>query len=249
MDLSIAVVVPDFGPEPELRFDPESQFDALVSALKLEARVVVVNTLEATDCEVFVVDVNAATGQDADRPVILSSALRPLAPWSLPLEAEERAALMPLWGKDLEARQERSRQVRGEGYADDARAILAAAKALAHPSPVAGGPGLTYLGALFNELPLVVGTKLPLPVGKDAILGRAKNAALLLQTPNLSRHHLRFHAHPDGALTTTDLGGSNGNWLCRLGEPALRLPFAPIDLSHDDELAIAGDFRFRYWRE
>jgi hypothetical protein len=193
-----------------------------------------------------------AEARDCEMPSILISVLRPKGPWFLDIDPEERTALIAPWSEDFEKRRDRSLELVADAYADSSAAIAEALTELLDSAPPKSkGPSLSYRGALFNTLAgVAVGTSFELPVGRDLILGRGKGVALVTHSPQIARHHLRLHVHPDGSVETTDLGGTNGNWLCREGMPAEQLPQGgkSINLSHGDQLAIAGDFRMQYLR-
>jgi hypothetical protein len=194
--------------------------------------------------------------RDRHTPSVLISALRPIGPWFLDLEPEARTTLMPLWGQDFDRRRARSLDLLADAYADSPKAIaeavselLTSAKGISTGERPSKGPSLCYRGALFNELECAIGTCFELPVGQDAILGRGKGVSILMHSPHVARHHMRFHLRPDGTVEMTDLGGSNGNWICKGDQPTLQLkPGQTIDLNHGDELALAGDYRLRYLR-
>ena len=196
--------------------------------------------------DVHVVDVERAADAPAgDRPVVLCSLTRPRDPWHAIADAGERQPFIAPWAADLERRKRAALALRAAAYADSMADLLAAIDACllaAAPEP----PALRYRGALFNSSVMRPGSDFPLGAEpRTFVLGRGIAADVSVPTPQLARAHLQLAVSGGDAVLVTDLGGTNGTWLCEPGGAVVALRAGdPVRARSGALLLPDGSFRF-----
>ncbi len=174
---------------------------------------------------------------------VLTSVFRPRNPWRMGLTEKELGPLRAPWCDDLEARQFRSRSLRAHAYADSLLALVRAITWLFEVDQ--SGPGLMYLGALFDgDATPAVGEVFALDEPK-MILGRGRGVKLSLSSPRVARSHLLIQMTGNVARIT-DLNSTNGTCLQRPNGEWIQLAASqPYPLDPGDELIVADSFRLR----
>jgi pSer/pThr/pTyr-binding forkhead associated (FHA) protein len=77
------------------------------------------------------------------------------------------------------------------------------------------------------------------------VLGRGQTADVLVPTPQLARAHLQIGVTDDDGLDITDLGGTNGTWLCQPDGVVVELtPGSPVRARRGALVIPDGSFRF-----
>jgi hypothetical protein len=178
-------------------------------------------------------------------PVILVSLARPRDPWHSIGDAVERQPFIEPWGADLKARKHAALSRRADAYADSMNDLVAAIEAVLR-STGAEPPALRYRGALFNSAAIRPGTDFPLGAeARTFVLGRAIGADVSIPTAQLARAHLQLAVGGDDALEVTDLGGTNGTWMCPPeGEVVVLRPGAAVRARAGTLLLPDASFRF-----
>ncbi len=172
---------------------------------------------------------------------VLTSVFRPRNPWMMGLSEKELGPLRDPWRDDLEARQLRARSLRAHAYADSLFALVRAITWLFEVDQ--SGPGLMYLGALFNGVATpAIGEVFALDEPKMT-LGRGRGVELSLFSPQVARSHLLIQMTGDVAMIT-DLNSTNGTCLQRPDGEWIQLAARqPSPLDPGDELIVADSFR------
>jgi hypothetical protein len=176
--------------------------------------------------------------------LVLVSFDRPLDPWHAIADAGDRQAFIEPWAADLAQRKRAALPRRADAYADSVE-DLAVAIEIALAGAVPEPPALRYLGSLFNSCALRPGTHFELDVEpRPLVLGRGQDADVHVPSPQLARAHLQL-AVVDGGIEMTDLGSTNGTWLCLPGrEPVALVPGAPLLATPGALIIPDGSFRF-----
>jgi hypothetical protein len=224
----------DLGPCARTRIDEAAVRSALTTAGHI---------LVTDDPDLTIADVAAAAPTPAGRLVLVSFD-RPLDPWHAIADPADRQAFIEPWGADLAERKRAALVRRADAYADSIE-DLAVAVEIALTSAAPEPPALRYLGALFNTCLLRPGRCFELDhEPRPLVLGRGHSADVQVPSTQLARAHLQL-AVADGAIEVTDLGGTNGTWLCLPGgELVAMVPGAPL-LAPAGALVIPdGSFRF-----
>lgn len=229
----------DLGPCARPRFTPGEVGEALAAAGH--------QLVDGDAAEVRVVEIGdpRAADEPGSAPVVLVSLGRPASPWHAIADAADRQAFIDPWGADLEARKRAALALRADAYADSLADLLAAIEAIGRPA-TAEPPALRYLGALFNSAAVRPGTDFPLDVEpRPQVLGRGVAADVPILTPQLARAHLQLSATSASGIAVTDLGSTNGTWLCQPdGEVVALRPGAAV-VARPGALVIPdGSFRF-----
>jgi diguanylate cyclase (GGDEF)-like protein len=112
--------------------------------------------------------------------------------------------------------------------------------AIHNPLDDVGDDALRYLIVLCGGIP---GAMLPLATGPNWI-GRATDNSLQFPEHSVSRHHALIRLNPDGLITLTDLGSTNGTFL-----NGHRIdPDLPVPLSDGDRVRIGSVVVVKYVR-
>ena len=178
-------------------------------------------------------------------PVVLISLGRPRDPWHSIRDAAERQPFIEPWAADLQARKRAAMSRRADAYADSMADLVAAIEVVLRPAG-AEPPALRYRGALFNSAAIRPGTDYPLGAeARTFVLGRAISADVSVPTPQLARAHLQLSVGGEDALEVTDLGGTNGTWMCPPEGDAVALrPGAAVRARAGTLLLPDASFRF-----
>ncbi len=224
----------ELGPCARARIEEAAARDALTAAGHL---------LVDVDPDLTVADVTAADAPLAGHLVLVSFS-RPVDPWHAIADAGERQPFIEPWGADLEARKRAALSRRADAYADSI-ADLAVAVEVALSAVVLEPPALRYLGSLFNSCALRPGAGFELDEDpRPLVLGRGHTADVRVPSTQLARAHLQL-AVSDGAIEITDLGGTNGTWLCAPGDdPVALVPGIPLRAGTGALVIPDGSFRF-----
>jgi hypothetical protein len=189
-------------------------------------------------------DAAATAGNDRGAPLVLVSLGRPVDPWRAIDEPAARQPFIDPWTADLTRRRDAALGRRARAYADSLATLLAGIE-LALTTIAPRPPALEYLGALFNDCACRPGAVFELGGGRPLVLGRGVNADLHVMTPSLARAHLGIEAEQPHILQLTDLGGSNGTWLCQPdGELIALRPGEPVHARSGALVMPDGSFRF-----
>lgn len=202
--------------------------------------------------DVHVIDIAAAGSRRepgaaaAGTPVVLVSLARPRDPWHSIPDAALRQPFIEPWGADLQARKRAALSRRADAYADSMADLIAAIEVVVLRPAGAEPPALRYRGALFNSAAIRPGTDFPLGAeARTFVLGRAISADVSVPTPQLARAHLQLAVGGDDDLEVTDLGGSNGTWMCQPeGEVVALRPGAAVRARAGTLLLPDASFRF-----
>ena len=178
-------------------------------------------------------------------PVVLVSLARPRDPWHTIGDAAERQPFIEPWGADLKARKRAALPRRADAYADSVDDLVAAIEAVLRPAGTEP-PALRYCGALFNSAAIRPGTEFPLGAEvRTFVLGRSITADVSIPTPQLARAHLQLAVGGEEGLEVTDLGGTNGTWMCEpAGEVIALRAGASVRARAGTLLVPDGSFRF-----
>jgi hypothetical protein len=227
----------ELGPCASPRFTPEQVGEALAAAGH--------QLVDAAAAEVQVLDVDAHDDARAGAPLVLVSLGRPIDPWNAIRDAGERQPFIDPWAADLEKRKRAALPHRADAYADSIADLLAAVDA-ALRDRTAGAPALRYRGALFNSTSVRPGTDFALAVEpRPQVLGRGVDADVPIPTAQLARAHLQLSVNEEDGLEVTDLGSTNGTWLCQPDGAIVALRPGAAVLARPGALVMPdGSFRF-----
>jgi hypothetical protein len=197
----------ELGPCARPRFTAEQVGEALTAAGH--------QLVDRAAAEVQVVELDTHDGVGGGAPLVLTSLGRPIDPWHAIADAGERQPFIDPWVADLEKRKRAALPYRADAYADSFADLLAAVE-VALRGKSADAPALRYRGGLFNSVSVRPGTDFALGVEpRPQVLGRGVGADVSMPTPQLARAHLQVSVNEGDGLEVTDLGSTNGTWLCQ----------------------------------
>jgi hypothetical protein len=224
----------DLGPCARTRVTPDEVRAALAAAG---------HQVVDSGADLAVADVAAETPPGA--PLVLMSFDRPVDPWHAIADPADRQAFIEPWAADLATRKRAALGRRAHAYVDSLADLAAAIEAVLHPV-LPEPPALRYLGSLFNRCAIRPGTSFELDTDpRPLVLGRGETADVLVPTAQLARAHLQIAVTGDEGLAVTDLGSTNGTWLCQPDGQVVELtPGAPVRARRGALVMPDGSFRF-----
>ncbi len=227
----------ELGPCARPRFTQEQVGEALAAAGH--------QLVDGAAAEVQVVDLDTHDGVRGAVPLVLASLGRPIDPWHAIADAAERQPFIEPWAADLDKRKRAALPHRAHAFADSIADLLAAIEA-ALRDKTAEAPALRYRGGLFNSVSVRPGTDFPLGVEpRPQVLGRGVGVDVSMPTPQLARAHLQLSVNEGEGLEVTDLGSTNGTWLCQPDGEIVALRPGTAVLARPGALVMPdGSFRF-----